>query len=237
VECEGIEPLVATLLNLTIGLQPTTGNTLHTKYKMIHKLNLPQPSSTLINLTRKHAYARSIDYDSVKWHKSIQSPEMNCAAGMFFAHPEVTIHARKEYQHFFKQTLHPIVGIIVNTRPETPACYPPHTDRVRNVGINFYIDAGGDNVTTVFYDKHDPIDDKVGGNVMPYLNLQPVNQYLFDTNNWYVIDTRQFHSVENILTSRCILSLSLIDCTVDELLVTEGRVELPLPGSRPGMLP
>jgi hypothetical protein len=29
VECEGIEPLVATLLNLTIGLQPTTGNTLH----------------------------------------------------------------------------------------------------------------------------------------------------------------------------------------------------------------
>ena len=29
VECEGIEPLVATLLNVTIGLQPTTGNTLH----------------------------------------------------------------------------------------------------------------------------------------------------------------------------------------------------------------
>jgi hypothetical protein len=29
VEREGIEPLVATLLNVTTGLQPATGNTLH----------------------------------------------------------------------------------------------------------------------------------------------------------------------------------------------------------------
>lgn len=204
---------------------------------MIHKLNLPQPSSTLINLTRKHAYAKPVDYDSVKWHKTIQSPGRNCAAGMFFSHPEVTIHARKEYQHFFKHIIHPTIGIIVNTQPETPACYPPHTDRARTAGINFYIDAGGDNVTTVFYDKHDPINDKIGGHVLPYEDLIPVDQYHYDTSSWHVLNTRRFHSVENIQTARCILSLSFIDCTIDELLVTEGRVELPLPGSRPGMLP
>jgi hypothetical protein len=204
---------------------------------MIHKLNLPQPSSTLINLTRKHAYAKPVNYDSVKWHETIQRPGRNCAAGMFFLHPEVIVHARKEYQHFFKHTIHPTVGIIVNTQPETPACYPPHTDRGRTASINFYIDAGGDNVTTVFYDKHAPINDKIGGHVLPYEDLIPVDRYQCDTSSWYVLNTKRFHSVENIQTSRCILSLSLLDCTIDELLVTEGRVELPLPGSRPGMLP
>ena len=204
---------------------------------MLYTLNLPKPSDALIELTRKHAYAKPINYDALKWHESIQGPEVNCAPGNFFDVPEVTLQALKEYQQFFKHKLYPTIGIITNTKNDIPACYPPHTDRVRTASVNFYIDTGGDNVCTVFYDKHDPINGKVEGRVLPYSELQPTSQYQFDNSTWYVVNTQQFHSVENILTSRCMLTLSLIDCTVDELLVSVLGFEPRPLGPKPSTLP
>ena len=77
------------------------------------------------------------------------------------------------------------------------------------MGINFYIDLGGDNVSTVFYDKHDPEDDLVGGHNARYEDLTKVSEHFCNDSTWYVFDTRQYHSVENIESTRVMLTISL----------------------------
>lgn len=184
---------------------------------MIYKFFLPEPSTDLINLTRQYALSEPIDISALEWHKTIQKTKINCAAGSFFMKSEITDLVRQEYQKFFGKEIYPIIGVMTNTIENVQASYPPHSDRVRTIGINYYIELGGDNVQTVFYDKHDPIDDTIGGHVEPYENLKPLSCIKFSKNTWYAIDSRQYHSVENILTKRYLLSLSFINTDYTEL--------------------
>lgn len=173
-------------------------------------LNLPIPSNKLIKMIREVAEARTIDLSVVSWHQQQQPEGINCAFGDFFTEKSISSHIRSEYQHFFKVDMIPIIGIIKNTK-SVPASYAPHSDRVRHVAINFYIDTGGDDVRTVFYDKTDSIDDLLGGHVLSYDNLPDItHQLTFESNKWYLLPTRQYHSVENIEHTRLILSLTYI---------------------------
>ena len=172
-------------------------------------INLPKPSNQLTSLVKEVVKARPINYQSQHWHKKINPYPINCAAGEFFAEQQVSILAISEYQKFFSERLNPIIGIMHNTE-STPASYPPHSDRIRFVGINYYIELGGKDVKTVFYDKVDSDNDLIGGHVLSYDNVPKITHTeCFDSGSWYVLSSRQYHSVENIQTSRCVLSLCL----------------------------
>jgi len=177
---------------------------------MFTEINLPKPSEKLINLIKTVAASRPTNIGGQAVHIDVQSDNVNCAAGEFFADPEVSKLALLEYQSYFYNNLTPLIGLLRNTRTDAPASYAPHSDRIRNVGINFYVDLGGSNVSTVFYDKHDPEDDLQGGHNARYEDLTKVNEYYCNDSTWYVFNTRQYHSVENIETTRVMLSLSLI---------------------------
>jgi hypothetical protein len=185
---------------------------------MIHQINLPRPSDKLINLIKTVAENQPTNFGGQQAHIDIQSQGVNCAAGEFFNHSEVTELALSEYQHYFYNNITPLIGILRNTRNDMPACYAPHSDRVRSVGINFYIDLGGDNVSTVFYDKHDPEDDLQGGHNARYEDLTKVSEHFCNDSTWYVFDTRQYHSVENIKTTRVMLSISLRGISAKDIL-------------------
>lgn len=190
---------------------------------MIQQLNLPKPSEKLINLIKSVARARPTNYASIEYHEAVQKPGMNCAAGDFFSEEQVSLLAIKEFQKFFHPyKMSPLIGILRNTKPNSLASYCPHTDRVRTVAINFYIEIGGSNVTTVFYDKQDPSDDLVGGNMLSYEQLNKVGEQHFVQDVWYMFHTRQFHSVENIENDRVILTLSFKDCSMEDILDTAG---------------
>lgn len=193
---------------------------------MLYKIFLPKPSSSLIDLTRHYALAEPIDALALDWHKKIQNPTVNCAAGSFFMKSEITDIVKQEYQKFFTKEIFPIIGVMTNTVKNLPASYPPHSDRVRTVGINYYIDLGGDNVQTIFYDKHDPLTDKIGGHVEPYENLKSLSTIKFTKDIWYAIDTRHYHSVENIMTKRYLLSLSFIDTDYAELVTLMPSIQI-----------
>jgi hypothetical protein len=184
---------------------------------MIYQLNLPKPSDYLISLVKRAAEARPTNYASKEFHESVQGSDVNCAAGDFFSDQFVSVQAKIEFQRFFPIGLYPLVGIIKNTNSKSAASYGPHTDRVRTVGINYYIEAGGTNVTTVFYDKEDPDDDDVGGNMLPYNQLSKIGEQHFKENAWYMFGTRRFHSVEGIETTRLVLTLSLFQCKPEDL--------------------
>lgn len=194
---------------------------------MIYKLDLPKPSEKLINSVMQYTKQSKVNLDTLKWHQSIQNSNVNCAYGDFFTKPDVTALCRKEFQPYFTKLIFPTIGVITNTDKNRHASYPPHTDRARSIGINYYIDMGGENVQTVFYNKCDPPEEKTGGNVLPYETLSVDTQFKFLPNTWYAINTKQYHSVENIETTRCILSLSILDTDFSCLtnLVSSTRIE------------
>ena len=186
---------------------------------MIITLTLPKPSDILIDAVRTAANNRPINYQSQQWHKNLQPSHKNCAAGDFFEDQLVNDLVASEYQKYFTEPITPLVGVIHNTE-STPASYPPHSDRVRIVGVNYYIDLGGDNVETVFYNKVDPEDDNIGGHVLSYDNLPEVHSIEhFTSGPWYALAARRYHSVENILTSRCLLTLCVKSPTFEKFLI------------------
>jgi hypothetical protein len=194
---------------------------------MIYMLDLPKPSKDLIDIAIHYAKKTEINMDTLRWHQSLQNESVNCAYGNFFINPEISELAIKEFQPFFKKPIKPIIGAIINTARDKPASYTPHTDRVRSIGINYYVESGGDNVQTVFYTKFRELNDP-GGKVLPYEGLTIDCQYKFSTDTWYAMNSTQYHSVENIETIRYIIGLSLHDTEFSELinLVPNTKVEL-----------
>jgi len=177
---------------------------------MIYILQLPKPSDDLINLVKEIALSKPLNLESKRWLDSVQNTKVNSAAADFSVDDKITYLGKQEFQSFFKEPMKPIIGIIHNVDTTLPAVYPPHTDRIRTLSINYYIELGGDNVNTVFYDKRDQDDDMIGGNVLSYNQLQIKNKYKFKTGFWYLLDSKRFHSVENIMTSRIMLGLSFV---------------------------
>jgi hypothetical protein len=185
---------------------------------MIYVLQLPKPSDNLINLVKSVAFARPINVESQRWHSTIQDSTINCAAGDFFSDDDINTLAKQEFQPLFKHKIFATIGVIHNINSLASASYPPHCDRVRTASINFYIELGGSNVSTIFYDKEDLASDSAGGHVLTYNEVSAEQEYVFDTDTWYLLNSRKFHSVENIKTTRIVFGLSFFNTTTDELL-------------------
>lgn len=177
---------------------------------MLTKLTLPKPSVELETLVRNLANNRIMDTSILEWHIQQQPSHINCAMGDFFTDNTLKKIASNEYKKFFNVEMIPIVGVIKNIK-DVPASYPPHTDRFRSVALNYYLELGGHNVETVYYDKNEDENDTVGGNVISYSTLPSVSSVIkFDTEQWYMLPSRQYHSVENIETIRIMFSLMYV---------------------------
>lgn len=189
---------------------------------MLRHISLPKPSDTLTNLVKRHATIAPINHSSLSWHSTVQNHKVNCVEGSFFKVPEVYSMAKDEYQQYFKVEITPIVGRLINTNPTSTASYPPHIDKSRSTAINFYIDEGGDNVETVFYQPYNSLNN-YPGKVLTYDDVQPIARYVLPKHAWYALDVRKFHSVENIKTIRIMLALSFYDVefkNIDNILVS-----------------
>ena len=97
-----------------------------------------------------------------------------------------------------------------------PSTHIVHTDRLRLTALNYIIDAGGDNVMTSWY-KEDGKElhrsKKITGSQsdsgdVDYKNLQLLESVRLEKDNWYIIDTRVLHDVDNITDTRKSISIS-----------------------------
>jgi len=185
---------------------------------MIHVLNLPKPSSDLVKLVISAADNRPINHNGKLWHQAIQGSDLNCAAGEFFIDYEVMQLAKKEFSSFINVEFMAMVGVIRNVDRTSVACYPPHVDNGRTIAINNYIKLGGNDVKTVIYDKSYPMHMRPNdrANVLTYAELNKIEEYTLNSDAWYILDTTQYHSVENIESDRIILTLSIKDRDFDD---------------------
>ena len=69
----------------------------------------------------------------------------------------------------------------------------------------------------MFYDRIEPIIG-VATNI-PYTEVTPIEQHVFDQTSWYAYNVSRCHSVENIESTRLFIAIRLVraelDATVD----------------------
>lgn len=171
--------------------------------------NLEKPCARITDIVMQVAEKCSINQESLAWHQSIQADGLNIVSGTFVSNRKLSLEVQKQYSNL-KFPVTPMIGVLenVDTNHERLACYPPHSDRIRCVAINYYLDLGGKKVETVFYDRIDDHNDAAGGHVVRYDSVKKISSCITTDNAWYCFNARRYHSVENIESKRIILSLS-----------------------------
>jgi len=182
---------------------------------MFLKINLPSPSVDIKREIYKIVDSAALELDLKKKHDQIQNYSVNSVSRKFVEDNCIFNKMMKsEYSKYFDNSFSPSIGIITNTRPEKIACWPPHSDRVRIFALNFYLEEGGNGVHTVMYNTFDNYIPGHGtGKIYKYEELTIEKTYHLKMDQWYALNVRQAHSIENIETRRIILTISFHDFT------------------------
>jgi len=85
----------------------------------------------------------------------------------------------------------------------------PHTDGIRDWGLLWVTDTGGENVQTVFWQEKDhPIYRGRNANVTTYDTLTEVYRVKIPVGRWTLLNVGVLHSVENIIGIRKVLQIN-----------------------------
>ena len=176
------------------------------------QIDLPDPSTHLLKIVQEYADSYLCDPDKKRWLDEFYDNKINSVLHHFDSPEFLTELIREEFQHIFpKHKIGGMLGIMKNIK-NIPACLPPHCDRSRAVGLNYFITLGGNNVQTVFYDRVEPIVG-VATNLL-YSDVTPIEQHVFE-KSWYCYNVNRCHSVENIESTRLFIAIRLVRLELD----------------------
>jgi hypothetical protein len=83
----------------------------------------------------------------------------------------------------------------------------PHRDQSRDFALIYLLIAGSDQAVTSFWDLKTP--GKLKNYYSDYSELVLVDQLKSQPHQWYIMDAKRIHSVENIIEGRTSLQISL----------------------------
>lgn len=184
----------------------------------IYQLGLPHPSPEFLDRVRELVASTELDRGGKQWLDQ-QNNTTNSAEHLFFQNADIDQFMQIEFGDFFHQPIGGVVGIMKNTGP-SPANHPPHIDRGRGLAINYYIQSGGSNVSTTFYDLVEAADSDASKNfTWTEIAHRRLGSVEFLSRAWYAYDVCRCHSIENIEALRYFVSIFVPDpaYTVDRL--------------------
>jgi hypothetical protein len=179
------------------------------------QLDLPEPSAKIIEALKTYSKHKITATWLAKKQEldNFHGNNTNAVLHHFDSPEFLNKLIQTEFQHLFpKHKVSGLLGIMKNIK-KVPGCLPPHCDRIRAVGLGYFLEVGGDNVKTVFYDRKETI---VG--VTPrilYSEINPVEQHVFKQGSWYGYNVDCYHSVEGIESTRLMVAVRLIRPELD----------------------
>lgn len=182
---------------------------------MFVKINLPRPSKQLVKEIHRIVQSSPLELDLKRTHDAIQNHTVNSVSRKFIEDDKIFNDlVQQEFSSHFTEPFYPAVGIVTNIDQTRIACWPPHSDRVRIFALNYYLKEGGTNVETVVYNLFDNYTAGTGtGKIYNYCDLEKDKIYHLAMNQWYGLNVRQVHSIENVVTKRIIFTISFHDFT------------------------
>ena len=180
----------------------------------IVQLNLPAPSQSVLDQIRKFANSAQFNPDNKRWLDEFHNGAVNSAqTALGQVDPAINNQLVQEFQKFFpKHKIKSSVGIMSNHSPQ-PACLPPHVDRGRTLGINYYVELGGDQVETVIYSQAKSAQTTAAN--IPIDQTGDIVSASVLGHHWYAFRANHCHSVENIQTTRIFATLRLLPLDYD----------------------
>lgn len=195
---------------------------------IVVQLNLPAPSDTLVTYVSDIVSNTKLNVDGKYWIDRQQNID-NSAEHLFFVEPRLDLLVREEFGEFFNRPIGGLIGIMRNNGDTPYAVQTPHVDRGRALGINYYIELGGNNVTSSFYDHVETTNPAKAKN-FTYQDVadKKLGSIIFAKNQWYAFDVCRCHSIENIQTKRYFFSLYLKDCIPHSYTLADLTRDYPL---------
>lgn len=174
----------------------------------VYQLDLPAPSEQLLKEVNKYVQGANLKESTKEWLDDFHNGKLNTALHLFSTDEKITQLIKQQYADFFPDIdIIAVIGIMKNNSTSESACQPPHVDRYRSLAINYYIELGGNQVQTSFYDYEAPAENDFAPN-FHYHDVNRIGYHIFDKNKWYAYNVSQCHSIENILGIRYFLSIS-----------------------------
>lgn len=173
---------------------------------MVYQLDLPHPSLELISKVKNFVDTTTLNPSNKGWLDHFHNSD-NSALHLFTLVDSITPTVQEEFGPYFSNTeIMAVIGIMKNPNSTGSVCQPPHIDRARALAVNYYIELGGDNVQTSFYDLEDRTRADSAQNFQ-YSQVKKIGHCIFDKHKWYTYNVSQCHSIENITGTRYFLSL------------------------------
>jgi hypothetical protein len=183
------------------------------------EVNLPTPSEKLLQMIQElKAIQPETNPDCYRPAVDAAGPSVNAAECMYFCNDQIYDQVMQEYSTYFTEKFAVCVLVLRNHTESANAFYPPHQDMFRQTSLNFVIDAGGDSVETLSYDRVGSYED-LTGQLVSYDTVNVHKRYRLNSPAWYALDVVRYHSVENISSDRIILALSFTDINLTDLSV------------------
>lgn len=112
---------------------------------------------------------------------------------------------------WIKDCIHPditTVGLQIIKGTDIFQC---HTDvSFRRYIINYLVNGGGTNATTVFYQEHDfPVEQDVKKYISDYSTIDMIDSVIIPEKTWFSINGQVLHGVTNLESPRISVSLSI----------------------------
>ena len=191
--------------------------------------NLPKPTQQMCEMALNliSSIPSSTVYDEIfaKAQKVLTRPVNMVSGDQIWEDEKFNQIMKNHYQKFF--TI-PIIsaGIIYFVNQDTvPACLPPHNHNVRTVALNFILEPGGPNVSTVMYDHLRNIPLSEFFEFYDYSDLTKKAEVNSNNAEWYLFQSNRIHSVENILSRRVLIYLMFEPHHTVETVLANSKLE------------
>ena len=177
---------------------------------MILELSLPLLPDDVKQKLMLFAQTLGHTDSSREWLEKFHNTAVNVVNHNFEWCQEINADVAELLQPYFpNEEIVTVVGVMRNTGSEL-AWLTPHCDRLRHLAINLYIELGGDNVQTKFYDYvRTNVDQMSQSENLTFDSINEIASYRFELDRWYCYSVQQCHAVSGIESTRIFLGLIL----------------------------
>lgn len=194
--------------------------------KYILKLDLPKPPKELVDhiykmekmLEEMYPNGEPTTESNAVWNENFNHGQRKII--WFQYSTKLTEYSQEQnqmiddiYGPYFKSKCRGMFALMKNRYPGSVSHTPIHTDRGRNIAVNWILETGGTEVMTTFYNKErrqHPVYHKRATN---YRIDQVEQEYSvkLPKETWIAFNVQKVHSVENISTTRKMFSIIIED--------------------------
>lgn len=199
---------------------------------VLHLTNLPAPSAEIQEYVRNKIAEITANTES-PWHDFKNTvteqlyPERNIVLATEAADDDVFISmVSAQYQDYFEKLISATYCSFTNLG-ETPACIGVHNHWRRTLALNFFLDQGGSEVRTCFYEQKPDVELPIEEfrNYYKYEDMALKRYFVAEQNKWTVFDAKIPHSVENIESTRIYMTIVFAPSTEIEYLMSAPGIE------------